>query len=197
MARFRFQRTFVEIWCIEKNHLTVLKAFFLKTSLPARHPKWDALKIGEDFPLNGWVPKLSLVKDYQRDSAKRHEKCKVDGQIHLPSLIFSCILFFWWWSSKHINSHKPPPLLPPRTPQAVVGTPRKEKFNFLPLQTTPSPSNPGLQVQLKDPFVLKQSAFSWHGLESHSLISSNKKRRKNTWTRVMCVIRFFFETPLV
>lgn len=171
-----------------------IKSIFFENQPPGPSPKMGCIENRWALPIE-WVS--SKIVTGQRRLAKRHEKCKVDGQIHLPSLIFSCILFFWWWSSKHMNSHKPPPLLPPRTPQVVVGTPRKEKFNFLPLQTTPSPSNPGLQVQLKDPFVLKQSAFSWHGLESHSLISSNKKRRKNTWTRVMCVIRFFFETPLV
>lgn len=110
-------------------------AFFLKNSLPVRHPKWDALKIGEDFPLNGWVPKSPVVKDYQRDSAKRHEKCKVDGQIHLPSLIFSCILFFWWWSSKYFNGHKTPPLLStsssPSNPSSCSWNAKKREVQFL------------------------------------------------------------------
>ena len=45
---------------------------------------------------------------------------------------------------------------------------------FIPLQTVPSPVNPCLQVQVEEPSVLVQSAFSSHGLESgaHSLISN-------------------------
>ena len=48
----------------------------------------------------------------------------------------------------------------------------------VPLQTVPSPVNPCLQVQLYEPSLLAQSAFSSHGLvpKEHSSISKGDRR---------------------
>ena len=47
----------------------------------------------------------------------------------------------------------------------------------VPAQFIPFPVNPCLQVQIKEPLVLTQSAFSSHGLEVvHSSISGEKQQ---------------------
>ena len=48
----------------------------------------------------------------------------------------------------------------------------------IPLQTVPSPVNPCLQLQLYEPSLLAQSAFSSHGLvpKEHSSISKGDRR---------------------
>ncbi len=49
-------------------------------------------------------------------------------------------------------------------------------MGHLPTQTVPFPVNPSLQVQVYDPSLFKQSAFSSHGLPflEHSSISKTK-----------------------
>ena len=53
-------------------------------------------------------------------------------------------------------------------------------ISSIPSQVLPSPVNPCLHVQLEEPSVLVQTAFSSQGLESgeHSLISNTKENGK-------------------
>lgn len=112
-----------------------INGIFFEKQPPGPSPKMGCIENRWGLPTEWVIPKSPVVKDYQRDSAKRHEKCKVDGQIHLPSLIFSCILFFWWWSSKYFNGHKTPPLLStsssPSNPSSCSWNAKKREVQFL------------------------------------------------------------------
>ena len=55
---------------------------------------------------------------------------------------------------------------------------------YIPSQSVPFPVNPCLQVQLKDPSLLVQSAFLSHGLESaeHSSISAVVRQNEQNFS---------------
>ena len=50
------------------------------------------------------------------------------------------------------------------------------RFFILPVQDNPSPVNPALHVQMKEPMVFWQTALTSQGEERHSLISVKYKR---------------------
>ena len=69
---------------------------------------------------------------------------------------------------------------------------KKTEVLFSPVQLTPSPEYPGLQVHTKDPLVFLQLAFAWQLCfpASHSFISAKKK----SGTEWLKLISFFFHS---
>ena len=69
---------------------------------------------------------------------------------------------------------------------------KKTEVLFSPVQLTPSPEYPGLQVHTKDPLVFLQLAFAWQLCfpASHSFISAKEK----SGTEWLKLISFFFQS---